>query len=263
MNQLFDISNGRQEQQDSILLCEFGETYTCLATIGEDSKVFDQIQYYTYEPQAAQQSIAELLTKELDGKAFNKKVFCSHFADAFLVPQSMANEQINILFPNSQNATILQDAIGEWQMVNVYILPNAIYNTLQSAQSKFLHGYTPLLKVYNGFVSDHQVLLQFSTQQFSVLVKKDGQIMLAQTYSFTAPLDVVYYLLSIYQQFDLSKSETYLVLSGLIEEDSALYREMVNYFQNIYFDTASAYTVEANFPKHYFTSLFNLASCAL
>jgi hypothetical protein len=75
-------------------------------------------------------------------------------------------------------------------------------------------------------------------------------------------LDVVYYLLKICYELNLDQSETYVVVSGLIDKDSALYNELHNYFLNLHFAQAPSYSLPQNeHPHYYFTSLYNLAAC--
>jgi hypothetical protein len=105
--------------------------------------------------------------------------------------------------------------------------------------------------------------VHIATQQFSVLVKKDNQVQLAQTYSYKSPLDVVYFLLKICYEFQLEQSSVFVILSGLVEKDSAMYKELHNYFTNLHFAEAAPYELPQNeLPRHYFTSLYNLAACA-
>ena len=125
-----------------------------------------------------------------------------------------------------------------------------------------MHAYTPSLKVFNGFSAPSQIDVYFGIRHFRVLVKKDNHIQLAQTYSYKNPLDVVYYLLKICYEVGLEQTEISVVLSGLIDENSAMFSELHSYFMNLHFAEAPAYSVPENdFPGHYFTSLYNLAAC--
>jgi hypothetical protein len=186
-------------------------------------------------------------------------------AEAVLVPQTIFSEEgKKTFFMDAAGKEFLHDRIPEWQIVNTYTFPAALYQLVNGANTKYIHTYTPLLKVYNGIDAQNQVSIDISPQQFRVLVKKEGQLLLAQTYSYAVPLDVIYYLLSIYQQFHLPKDETYLLLSGLVEEDSALYKELNNYFLNLHFNSAQSVTFDGgNLPPHYFTSILNTAACVL
>jgi hypothetical protein len=87
-------------------------------------------------------------------------------------------------------------------------------------------------------------------------------VQLAQVYAYKTPLDVVYFLLKICYEFALDQSEVFLILSGLIDQDSAMYAELYNYFLNLHFAQAPLFSLPENdYPHHYFTSLYNLAAC--
>ena len=108
----------------------------------------------------------------------------------------------------------------------------------------------------NGIAAD------FTPGYFRVIVKKDGQLHLAQTYAYTTPLDVVYFLLKICSEFGLSQEQSTLSISGLVEKESALYRELYNYFLNIQFRNPAQPDLPDGHPAHFFTSISNLAVCA-
>jgi hypothetical protein len=111
-------------------------------------------------------------------------------------------------------------------------------------------------------VAESQVAVHFTPFNFRVIVKKEGQLQLAQMYCYQAPLDVVYYLLKIIQEIDLLKEDTFIILSGLIEEDSALFKELHQYFLNVHFALPGNVTLQNNkLPQHFFTSMYNLAAC--
>lgn len=116
----------------------------------------------------------------------------------------------------------------------------------------------------NAADENSAIHLFFVDHQFRVAVYKKGQLQLAQQYHFSAPLDVVYYLLKICAGFGLSQQETPLLVSGFIDESSALYKEIYQYFLNIRFHGAEPVEMDGQaVPQYYFSSLYNLAQCAL
>jgi hypothetical protein len=160
----------------------------------------------------------------------------------------------------------LNDPIAEWQLINVYTLPLSVHNKIaaQLPGASFVHAYTPLLKIYNGFTSDHQVSAHFIGKQFRVMVKKHHHVELLQTYTYSSPMDVVYFLLKICTEFQLPQEETQIIISGLIEEDSALYKELHHYFLHMHFAISTTLSLPGHeYPNHFFTSLHNLAACVL
>ena len=264
MKTLFKI--GSEQNSNDTLLLEIGQDHCCYAFVDVEKKSFNAIHYIGFDNHEAEEKLDEILNQIA---ANPLKVFiASAYAQALLVPQKNFNSDDALLkvIYDLPSQKYLHDMITEWQMVAVYSLPQLIFEKLSArfSSAQFFHAYTPLLKIYNGFVAEDQVDIYFSMQQFRVLVKKENQVQLAQTYSYKTPLDVVYYLLKIFSEFKLNQSEAFLIVSGLIDKDSAMYTELHHYFLNLHFAKPPAFTLpETDHPHYYFTSLYNLASCAL
>jgi hypothetical protein len=96
------------------------------------------------------------------------------------------------------------------------------------------------------------------------MVKKHHHVELLQTYTYASPMDVVYFLLKICTEFQLPQEETQIIISGLIEEESALYKELHHYFLHMHFAISTTLSLpDHEYPNHFFTSLHNLAACVL
>src|SRR6185295_4919111 len=93
------------------------------------------------------------------------------------------------------------------------------------------------------------------------------KLLLAKTFSYTSPEDVLYYLLKCCRQLNLSQQTVKISLAGLIEKDSAVYRELYKYFINLEFESLSADVKLGEslsvHPEHYFSSISKLAACVL
>lgn len=247
------------------LLLEIGEGYCCYAFLKGTERTFRQIKYLTYDELEAEKKITQALD-EIENEHCEKIVVCSAYPQSMMIPGQF--NHINSAFldtiydmPAQKSFT---DRVPEWQMMISYFIPDRIFDLIQERFSsvQFFHAYTPALKIYNGFVANDQIDIHFSTQQFRVLVKKEKQVQLAQIYSYKTPLDVVYYLLKICYEFGLDQSQTFLIVSGLIDKDSAMYSELHNYFLNIHFAQAPSYSLpDSEHPHYYFASLYNLAAC--
>jgi hypothetical protein len=55
------------------------------------------------------------------------------------------------------------------------------------------------------------------------------------TFDFTKPADLLYYILLAYKQFDLNPLEVPLALSGTLLEDSEIYRLLLRYVRSMHF----------------------------
>ena len=58
----------------------------------------------------------------------------------------------------------------------------------------------------------------------------------------------------------MSQYEVQLSISGLVDKDSALYKELYSYFINIEFRNAN--WTHADHPNHFFTHLNDIVKCA-
>lgn len=266
MKTVFDIGFDEAATDNQVLLLEVGEEFCSYAFFQKGKSAITKLKFLACSRQQLEATVTQVLA---DLKEFNfSKIFVSSaFPQALLIPNKFASgkkDLLDLVYDEPSQAYFF-DAITEWQIVNAYALPSAICHLIDEAfqQVQYYHAYTPAIKTYNGYSNENQVSIHFMPQQFRVLLKKENQIQLAQTYEYTTPLDVVYYLLKICTEFSLSQQETHWVLSGLIEKDSNLYAELKQYFLNLHFSHQPEIGLpESNLPQHYFNAVFNLAACA-
>lgn len=250
---LFDIGD---KNEGTIILCEVGPDYTCIATADEQHKLHS-LRYFST-------SLDEIDANELSLHSFQKLVVHSAYPEALIVPHKYFDEQnskqwLKEMFGFNESPQF-HNAINEWQVTVAYTLPETIDN--QFTNAVYWHVYATALK--NCFGAQNQINIHFSPKCFRVMVKKGSALQLCQTYPYTTPLDVIYYLLNICQKFNLSQNATHLSLSGLIEKDSALYKELHQYFSNLSFNqSAGTSQLNEDYPAHYFTSVYQLVACAL
>jgi hypothetical protein len=103
------------------------------------------------------------------------------------------------------------------------------------------------------------------SDQFLVAVFKGTNIQLMQSYSYQTPDDVSYYLLAICNRFNISQEKVTLIVSGLLDEQSRLYQELLKYFLQVQWDRLpDSVKLDASFaafPDHYFSPLLKMALC--
>lgn len=249
-----------------MLVLELGETYCMASVIDTINKTIQGVKVYTFDAIDAEESVAEILT-DVSGERFENVVIAPAFVESLLIPRKIHNAESSLvaaIYSTTENQ--LEDVIPEWQCVNSYTIPSTILQQIkqQFPEARFIHTYTPLLKIFNGFTDEYQLMVHFMYSQFRVLVKKQQQVQLVQTYGYSSPMDVVYYLLKIATEFSLPIDETRVIVSGFVDENSSLYKELRLYFLNIHFAEATTLSFpEDDHPSHFFTSIHNLAACVL
>jgi hypothetical protein len=258
------FETGTVNDDGSMLLMEIGPDYCCYGFFNEAGKSFLQIRFISFDEQEADKEMENILS-EIAVKP-GKVIISSAFAEALVCPGSFAqsDDAIHKVIYQEAGHKILYDKVKEWQMDTVYSLPASLFSIIERKLpgAGFCHAYTSSLKIYNGFVAPDQIDIHFTTNYFRVIVKKESLLQLAQTYHYKTPLDVIYYLLKITYEFQLDQSETFVIVSGLVEQESALYQELHNYFVNIHFAQAPSYELPGDdYPHYYFNSLYNLAAC--
>ena len=269
MNTVFQIGNLSEEEAVDTMLIELGQTFCSLVSVNSATKSAQFIGVYTFDTFSLENSIDHMLKIISEkGPGFKNIIISPAFPEALLIPNKFYHHKSYLLNSvyNQNHFFSLTDPIAEWQLINVYAIPVAVHKKLSEKfpSASYIHAYTPLLKIYNGFISDNQISAHFIGKQFRVLVKKQHHVQLVQTYSYSSPMDVVYYLLKICTEFQLSQEESHIIISGFIDEDSALYKELHNYFLNLHFATSSTVLMPAHeHPNHFFTSIHNLAACVL
>jgi hypothetical protein len=264
----FDIGSYKVVKDDEpVLLWEIGSNYSLISLWTDDMKSCRHVQVNMFHELEVEESILQIMSpyREVNLK-FKKVVICSGFPEAILVPKKYFAQDSSLLsyVYNAEEHRPFYDFAGQWQLVNLYSIPATVLQIISDHFPfvSFRHVYTPSLKVPNEVDASDQISVHFINKQFRVLVKKANALQLVQTYSFTVPMDVVYYLLKICQEFGMSQEEIHITISGFIDQESALYKELYQYFLNIDFARHVEVDMpEHHYPHHYFTSLYNLASC--
>lgn len=255
---------------NSILLIIAGKWHCSFAVMNYLSKELMEFGYYT-------SNVEEEDYKEFfeETAVLNTRYYQVAFAydadETIQIPSAIyryedGQSHLDAVYGKNVQTTVVSENVPGWNLYNIYRLPA----TLQSAASwKFLSGkfwniYSVLLKNYSNN-SGEVMLIDFKTDEFSVLILKENKLQLAKTFAYSSPEDVLYYLLKICRQLNLSQQSTSLFLSGLIEKDSAVYRELFKYFINVEFEslTGEVKLTEAltAHPSHFFSSISKLAAC--
>lgn len=266
LNRLFHIRPGIGKSNGEVLLCEFSHHHLCLAAAHQPSKEITSLSYFESVTPLTAQDFTDALQQWQAG-SYEKMVVASAFPEVVLLPEHLflKKRAADLLQTGSEPVKdpVYYNVLDDQNVVVVYSIPKHICEKIESEKLlKNTHVYTCQLQQRESFAQD-QIFVHFESREFRVLARKDQQVLIAQTYFYTAPLDVIYYLLAICREFDLSQSATAIVLSGLVAEDSSLYKELHHYFTQIHFATAAEGMPEHHYPPHFFSALHNLALCVL
>lgn len=274
MKQLFQISAGEtRESLQPVLSIRLGEKHCSFSITEFVSAELICLAYYSTD-EVTVDFLNELFAEKQElNKPFYQVLICYDYPQSCLVSfkeyrHGDAGLLLNTMFGINGTSAVISESIAEWQLYNVYGVPGQVHSwiTKKFPAGKYWHQYTLNIKNSKPGIEGGSLLVDIRKDDFTLLATAENRIILAQTFSYSSPDDIVYYLLKVCQQFGLSQQSVNIVLSGLVDQQSALYRELHQYFLQVEFrdtDWTIPASVNNESPAHFFTSLNDLSKCAL
>ena len=273
MKPSFHIKTGsEQNSANSILLLIAGERHCSFAVLNYMSKELVEFGYYTAEEDEPGYVNFFENNEVMNGRYYQTAV-AYEANECVQIPSAVYKYEegqlhVDAVHGREVHANIISENLPALNLYNVYRMPANLQSTISRKflSGKFWHFYTVVLKN----MSSHQsqtMFIDFKRDEISVVALKENKLLLAQAFSYTTPEDLLYYLLKCCQQLGLSQQEVKVYLSGLIEKDSAIYRELYKYFIDLEFEILRSGLKLAEelkvHPEHYYSSISKLASCVL
>jgi hypothetical protein len=204
-------------------------------------------------------------------QSFKKINIIYAFSEALLVPSRFVNdatttaEMLNLVYGEDDESVTKSDFVYQLNLQNIYRIPKSMDDVAASLYPSATHWhlYSLLSGAKNG--TGNQLYCIFSTNHFMVQLIKNGQLQIIQQFEYKLPEDAAYYLLSVCEQFEAPLKETEVVLNGMIDQESALCKEVKKYLPEIRFcSLPETFTYDEgikNYAPHYFSHLFEIAAC--
>ncbi len=271
MKQVFTIDNNDEPHRErSVLSIRLGERHAGFAITDHSSGALQQLAWYTGEEISGETLDPLFELHEHFNDTYQRVQVCYDNPRSLLIPTQLYREQetralLNTCYGVSNYDLIFTDRISSWQMNNTYAVPKEIHQwvTRHFSQADIFHQYSVAVKNIEVASEEAHFMLDFRSDDFSLIVCKGADLVLAQCYNYSSPSDVVYYLLKACMAFGVTPENIRVSLSGLIDRQSILYRELYQYFINVEFkQPAWSVTQEKVYPAHFFTALNDLSRCA-
>ncbi len=254
---------------EEILVLKVGSRYCCFAvTSKEGSQLYELAYYEAVEISDTILNQLLILHPELN-QPFLKVIIGYDFSPAVILPGSYLNPEktftlLNSMYGTDKKSVAVTDPVLPGSEFSVYAVPYEVQGWFKSEypDAKYFHISLPgILSIPNDNING-TIRVDFSTGHFILTVSNEGRLLLAHTVSYSTPDDVIYYLLKACRQFSISVLDVQLVISGLIEKQSALFHELYQYFINIDFKNAGwSFPGENPYPLHFFTVLNEMQQC--
>lgn len=264
-----EISN----PEEAVLLMTAGDFFFSFAILKHVSKEIVEFGYYSFLNRQEGKWIDFFDNNELLTANYFQSAIAFNPATSMLVPAAHYNEekvqvQLDVLSGPDFHSDTITEYLPEWNLYTIARVPQPLHSAVNSyfVSGKSFSTNFVLLKNIPPEKPDF-FLVDFRTDEFTVLVFKDRQLLLLNAYPYSTPGDVLYYLLKICRQYGIVQQEINIILAGLIEKNSAIFRELYKYFIHLQFDDLIAgITVKDELnkcPCHYFSTISKLAACVL
>lgn len=261
------------DPSQTILLMIAGENYFSFALLNHLSKELVEFGYYSKENIRTNSWTDFFEQNEVLSERYYQSAIAFKAAESILVPAEYYKSedawlQLKVNYGESVQSVLITEHLPDWNMYNLYRVPEALHSAISKrfVTGKFWNSHSVHLKNFPG-EKQNAILVDFTVDEFSVIVFKNNALQLTQSFTYSSPEDVMYYLLKICQQLGLSQQEVKIILAGLIEKDSAIYRELYKYFIHLEFenlpDGIRMADALSQYPRHYFSSICKLATCVL
>lgn len=267
MKQLFDIKMETAGDEQQVLSIRLGEKHFCFAISNKPATIIYRLVYSSIDQWTENEWNNLFETYPELNNAYYEVLVSFDFHSSILVPLNDAQQNdsellLQTMFGINGQSSFISESVTGWQLTNIYAVPETLKDWISTKfpVARYWHQYT--LGVRNSILSvtGGMLLVDFRKDEFIVIATGSNQILLTQTFEYSNPEDVLFYLLKICNQFKLSTEEVQIHLSGLVDKDSSLYKELYQYFINIEFRDSN-WNAGPYYPAHFFTSLNDLAKC--
>lgn len=271
MKEVFSIYRDNVEHSgtETLSVC-MGNHHLGWAVTGQDGQVLQQLGWWGQgdTEEAGLQTIIQsspVLNRRYAATRLRFDALWCTLIPAALYTEKDAVAYLHALYGHTGSSHIETEYIASWQLYLVYAVPQAVWDWAKThyPEASIRHSYSLALGRIESTAFEGALAVDIRSNEFSVIASRGNKLLLAQTYQYETPADVLYYLLKICQQFSLSQEQVRLSLTGLIDPASALYRELYQYFLELRFREASwrIPVAEEPVPAHFFTTLNDLAQC--
>jgi len=267
LKQLFHIKNNNSNNGQQVLSIRMGSHHGSFAISNKSGSELYELGYCSTDSWNENELMDFFSVNSSLQNSFYQVQVVYDFSESILISsKDYRAEDAGLLLTtfgsNSGTANIVSELIAEWQLYNIYAVPKEIQEWINKKfpSVRFWHQYTLAIKYIVAATANGSLLIDIRKTDFTLIAAKNSQVILAQTFEYSTPEDILFYLLKICQQFSLSQREVQVQLSGLVDQQSALYKELYQYFIHLEFREAS-WSIQSEYPAHFFTSLNDLAKC--
>ncbi len=157
----------------------------------------------------------------------------------------------------SLHATSVQtDEVHSLRQTSVYEFPLFLLQYFSVQQSTYCHWTTAFLgTVAQVSTTDRSIYAIISGHTLTIAVIKGAELDFVNEFNFHNAIDVLYYILLVYNTLELDPLNQELILLGQINQDGDIYTNLRKYIKNVHLLQQEALPNEVNYYNHLFSKI--------
>ena len=243
--------------------------------VADGEKCFKAVVIYNFPAGLREHEYVEKLNEVFNSenllqKKYSKAHIFWSFPESMLMPaafmEAEKNESVlNLVFGDAKQGIVRSDFIYKHNLHLVYRTATAVVETVADLlpMATQTHFFSTL--VNRDFLDGDHLYCVFYNNCLTVLLIGNGKLQVVQNYGFNNPADAVFHLLNTCKGFNVKADEVCLHINGMIDKESELFAAIYKYFLHIEFDRLpegfNFHESIKHHPEHFFSHLFELASC--
>lgn len=169
--------------------------------------------------------------------------------------------------PAIVSENIFSDALPSIDSQLIYSLPTDVevfLKTTYDGKAQLHHCFSSLIEIYSKRAgTGKEVFLNIRNHTVDAFFFDNKELIFSNQFSFQSDKDFLYYILLLFDKFQLNQMEVPVTVSGTLAADSTIYSQLYKYIQYLYFiDLPTAFSQDTDlqkYPAHLFFDVLHTA----
>ena len=175
------------------------------------------------------------------------------------------HQYCNLLFGEDKTSFCFYENAKRSDIKVVYRVPSKVHDTLRHLFPSNIFAHSVSMQVAEDKYPGNVLECTVYHNTVKMLLFKAGKLQAVQYAEYAVPADVCYHLLNLCERYEILPTELQLLLSGMVDEHSNLYKDIYRYFLHVAFLKLPPGTTVADkldeHPHHFYSHLSALAQC--
>ncbi|CAN5523613.1 hypothetical protein BH11BAC1_BH11BAC1_06850 [soil metagenome] len=278
---ILDESLFTGEQKPYRLLCTVDPEFISIAAVDPlKNKFFGFEGFHLAKPHSDEQLVQKIAGLPLQSTLLKKVDFRNvsvqftnnrfTFIPAAIFKAEDSEAYFNFNQPKRDDESLHYDTIRGYDAVNIFTVPDLLIAGCKKMFEKFNvhHHLTSLLdaaRFHSQKQSGKSMFIHLHSSWLDIIVLEERKLLFANSFSAKSIEDVVYFVMMVCEQLALNTDKATVILSGEVEKETGLAKELQQYIRHISFGerirTVSFTYGFDELPAHYYHAAFSHILC--